>query len=228
MKNENPFNRLKDVHPILLNALLIVLAAFATGYIALLFIDVFTSHGQERLVPDVRNMTLAEAASTLDAAGLKWDISDSTTFDETRRPGTVLDQDPKANSYIKAIRTIYLKVNAMEARRVSLPRVDGMPMRQAVAMLQAMEFKHVTVDTIASPYKGLVLQFTVDGHNVAPGTSVSINSFIRLIVGNGAIDNYAPDSLLSNQVIDSINASNYEEELEQYSKHREQKDDDNR
>ena len=215
MKEDNSFNRFKDSHPILLNALLIVLAAFATGYIALLFIDVFTSHGQERKVPNVRNMTLVEAAATLDAAGLKWDISDSTTFDETRQPGVVLDQDPKANSYIKAIRTIYLKVNAMEARRVSMPRVDGMPMRQAVAMLQSLEFKHVSVDTIASPYKGLVLQFTVDGHNVAPGTSVSVNSAIRLIVGNGAIDNYAPDSLLSNQVIDSINALNYEEELEQ-------------
>ena len=45
-KNTGGFDRLRDRHPILVNSGLMVLALVALGYIALLFIDVFTSHGQ--------------------------------------------------------------------------------------------------------------------------------------------------------------------------------------
>ena len=54
-------------------------------------------------------------------------------------------------------------------------------------MLQSMGFKSIEVDSIASPYGGLILQVQVNGHHVAPGTNVGINSHIRLTVGDGSI-----------------------------------------
>ena len=92
------FDRFRDRHPILLNSALMALALVALGYIALLFIDVFTSHGQQVQVPDVRNLPLEKAIDILEDAGLRWEISDSTTFYENYKPGTVIDQDPKAKS----------------------------------------------------------------------------------------------------------------------------------
>ena len=74
-KKTNLLDQARAKHPILLNVALMIVAAIAIGYIALLFVDVFTSHGQERHVPDVRNLTLEQAVAKLDAAGLKWDIS---------------------------------------------------------------------------------------------------------------------------------------------------------
>ena len=90
--NRGGFDRFRDRHPILVNSTLMALALVALGYIALLFIDVFTSHGQQVQVPDVRNMPLEKAIGILEDAGLRWEISDSTTFYENYKPGTVIDQ----------------------------------------------------------------------------------------------------------------------------------------
>ena len=61
------FNQFREEHPILLNSILIALAAVAVVYIALLFIDVFTAHGEECRVPNVRNMSLEQAIEYIDS-----------------------------------------------------------------------------------------------------------------------------------------------------------------
>lgn len=216
--NKNPFNQFKENHPFLLNGALIAVAAIVLFYIGLLFIDVFTSHGQEMRVPDVRNLPLVQAAEKLEKAGFKWDISDSTTFSEQYKPGVVMDQDPRPFSYIKAIRTVYLKVNAMHARAVKLPKLQEVSVRQGLAMLRSYGFKNVQVDSVASPYKGLILQVTANGHQVAEGTNVSVNAFIRLTVGDGSIADLDPTAVLDSATIDAIEQQNYEEDLENYNK----------
>ena len=202
----------------MLNGVLIAIAAVVMGYIGLLFIDVFTSHGQEMRVPDVRNPPLVQATEKLEAAGFKWDISDSTTFNEQYKPGVVIDQDPRPLSYIKAIRTVYIKVNAMHARSVKLPKLNEISVRQGLAMLRSYGFKNVQVDSVPSPYKGLILQVTANGRQVAEGTNVSVNAFIRLTVGDGSIADLDPTAVLDSATIDAIEQKNYEEDLENYNK----------
>ena len=214
--NKSGFDRLRDRHPILVSVPLMILAFIALGYIALLFIDVFTSHGQQVQVPDVRNMPLEKAIQILDDAGLNWEISDSTTFYEQYKPGQVIDQDPKPKSYIKKIRTIYLNVNAMHAPFVALPKLQDLPGRQGVATLRAMGYKHVEVDSVPSEMDGLILQVTVDGHNVAPGTKVSVNSLVKIIVGDGSIKDLNPEQILDEAAMDSIDEANFKDEQQNY------------
>jgi len=216
--NNHPggFDRFRDRHPILVNSGLMVLALVALGYIALLFIDVFTSHGQQVQVPDVRNLPLEKAIEILDDAGLRWEISDSTTFYENYKPGTVIDQDPKAKSYIKKIRIIYLNVNAMHAPIIPLPKLVDLPGRQGFATLRAMGFKHVEMDSVPSEMGGLILQVTVDGHNVAPGNPVSVNSKIKIIVGDGSIVDLNPEQVIDPELMDSIDEQNYQEAQKTY------------
>lgn len=215
-KNNNGFDSFRNRHPVLLNSLLMVLALVALGYIALLFIDVFTSHGQQVQVPDVRNMPLEKAIDILDDAGLRWEISDSSTFYENYKPGTVIDQDPKAKSYIKKIRIVYLSVNAMHAPIIPLPKLVDLPGRQGMATLKAMGFKHVTMDSIPSEMDGLILQVTVDGHHVAPGNPVSVNSQIKISVGDGSIVDLNPEQLIDQATMDSIDEETYIEEQKNY------------
>ena len=210
------FDRFRDRHPILVNSVLMALALVALGYIALLFIDVFTSHGQQVQVPDVRNMPLEKAIEILDDAGLRWEISDSTTFYENYKPGSVIDQDPKAKSYIKKIRIIYLSVNAMHAPIIPLPKLVELPGRQGMATLKAMGFKNVTMDSVPSEMGGLILQVSVDGHNVAPGTPVSVNSQIKITVGDGSIVDLNPEQVLDPALMDSIDEANYKDAQETY------------
>lgn len=214
--NKGGFDRFRDRHPILVNSALMALALVALGYIALLFIDVFTSHGQQVQVPDVRNMPLEKAIDILEDAGLRWEISDSTSFYENYKPGTVIDQDPKAKSYIKKIRIIYLSVNAMHAPIISLPNLVEMPGRQGLATLKAMGFKNVIMDSIPSEMEGMILQVTVDGHNAAPGKPVSVNSKIKISVGDGSIKDINPIQVIDPALMDSIDEANYKDAQETY------------
>ena len=215
-KNSGGFNRFRDRHPILVNSALMALALVAFGYIALLFIDIFTSHGQQVQVPDVRNMPLEKAIDILEDAGLRWEISDSTTFYENYKPGTVIDQDPKAKSYIKKIRIIYLSVNAMHAPIIALPKLVELPGRQGMATLKAMGYKNVTMDSVPSEMGGLILEVTVDGHHVAPGTPVSVNSKIKITVGDGSIVDLNPEQILDPEMLDSIDEANYQDAQKTY------------
>ncbi len=195
----------RERHPIVVNLLLMFVATCVLIYIALLFIDVFTDHGRQRQVPDVRSLSLGEAIEKVEAAGMAWDISDSTQYDRNFKPGVVIDQDPKAGSFVKPTRAIYFKVNAMHDRKVALPRLVDISSRQAVAMLRTQGFKDIVLDSVRGPSssRGVVLQVKVDGHSVADGTSVLVSSNILLVVCDGSIDDTMPDTIV-NSVLESL------------------------
>ena len=83
-------------------------------------------------------------------------------------------------------------------------------------MLKAMGFKHVDMDSVPSEMGGLILQVTVDGHNVAPSTGVSVNSQIKIIVGDGSIVDLNPEQILDPAMMDSIDEANYKDAQETY------------
>jgi hypothetical protein len=91
-----------------------------------------------------------------------------------------------------------------------------MPGRQGLATLKAMGYKHVTVDSIPSEMEGLILQVTVDGHNVAPGTPVSVNSKIKITVGDGSIVDLNPEQIIDPALMDSIDEANYQDAQKNY------------
>ena len=82
---------------------------------------------------------------------------------------------------------------------------------------------HRSSDSVPSANSGLILQVTVNGHNVAPGKPVSVKGHVRLIVGDGSIDIINPDSILDAHTIDSIEQRNYEEEVKRYAEEQKQR-----
>ena len=79
-----------------------------------------------------------------------------------------------------------------------------------------MGFKHVTIDSVPSEMGGLILQVTVDGHNVAPGKPVSVNSQIKITVGDGSIVDINPEQILDPEMLDSIDEANYQDAQKNY------------
>ena len=104
----------------------------------------------------------------------------------------------------------------MHAPIIPLPKLVDLPGRQGVATLKAMGFKHVTMDSVASEMDGLILQVTVDGHNVAPGKPVSVNSQIKITVGDGSIVDLNPEQIIDPELMDSIDEANYQDAQKTY------------
>ena len=195
-------------HPIIFNALLICITAVAIGWLLMLFLDVWTFHGQERVVPDVKNMQLYEAYNNVDHADLNPVLSDSI-YDSTLKPGTVVDQIPIAGSRIKKNGTVYLTIVAFTPKMITVPDFYNVSARQERSLFEALGITKIREDSVLSEYEGLVLGARFNGVSLRPGARIPVTSVVTLEVGTGLDrfdENGAP--------IDSVAIENAVQEIE--------------
>ena len=194
-------------HSLLANLMLAILVFCAGCYSLLMLLDVFTAHGQQVKVPDVRYKSIEQAMSILDDVGLHYEID--SVYNEDFKPGIVIDQLPVHLSQVKSIRTVHLTMNMMSPPKVALPKeLTEMAGANGVTLLKSLGFKNVSTDTIPSDKAGLILQVSVNGHKVAAGTKAAVNAQIVLSIGDGHMDimEYDPigqatrDSLIQQQI----------------------------
>lgn len=97
---------------ILLHIGLMFLVAIVIGWLAMMWLDVWTRHDDTIVVPTVKSLTYDDATRRLSEEGLVAVLSDSV-YDKSTRPGTVIDQNPKVGTVVKEGREIYLTINAL-------------------------------------------------------------------------------------------------------------------
>lgn len=169
---------------ILLHIGLMVIAAFAIGWMAMSWLDIWTRHDSTITVPSVKSLPYSEASVLLDAEGLVAVLSDSV-YDKSTRPGTVIEQNPKVGTVVKEGREIYLTINAFSPKMVTLPALSDISVRQAKSILEGLEIKNVIEKRVPSDFKDLVLAVRYKGNRLSPGARVPVNATIELEVGEG-------------------------------------------
>ena len=163
---------------------------------SMIFLNVVTKHNQELIVPELSNMSVADAESIAVAEGMRIEVVDSV-FVKRMKKGAVYRQNPVAGSKVKSGRRIALTINAMNAKKVSMPNLIGYSMRQAMAELQSRGLilgKLIYVQDIAT---NNVLRQYLGSKEIEPGTQVESESVIDLVVGLNSNDGntYIPDVL---------------------------------
>jgi hypothetical protein len=195
-------------HPIFMNLLYAILAAFLLIWIALWFLDFWTFHGQERAVPDVKGQSFEIAQDNISHAGLRAIVTDSV-YDSYARPGTVVEQIPIPSAKIKKGGAVYLTLVAYTPKMVTIPDFYDVSERQARSMLEGLGIHQVLTVTVPSEYSGLVLGTKFNGVSLRPGAKVPVTAVITLEVGGGMdaleADGELVDSAAIEQVIDALN-----------------------
>lgn len=79
-------------------------------FIFKVYLPSYTNHGEIINVPDIENMDIEEAISTLEEMNLRYVITD-TVFSPKHDAHAVVKQDPKANAEVKENRKVYLTLN---------------------------------------------------------------------------------------------------------------------
>ena len=184
-------------YPILVNLVIIILVAILGVLIANFSLAIFTKHGEYSVVPSVEKMSYSSAIDQLHAEGFKVEISDSV-FRDDLRPGYVLEQNPTANSKVKPGRTVYLVINAVNAKQVAINNIEGISLRQGKAMLQGLGFKDKNIKVVyrLGKHENLIQSVRVDGKKLRPGQRVPVSSVIVLEVSDGRVGQLT-DSLLN-------------------------------
>ncbi len=179
-------------------AMIAVVAVFITAaYWASIL---YTRHGKEVAVPDLKGLTVRQAYERLDALELYGEVRDSI-YNRNIPPGVICDQSVHAGNYVKIGRTIGLTVNSDHAPTLVLPDVaDNMSYREAMAKLRSMGFTLGEPEYIEGE-RDWVYSVKYKGCNVSVGTRIDINEPITLVVGDG---HYMMDELEFDAYSDTI------------------------
>lgn len=155
--------------------------------VAYLSMSIYTRHGEAIEVPNVKGMNIDKAKALFDDLGLELVVSDSGYF--SRMPaGQILEQSPKSGLLVKSGHIIYLTVNTGKAESMQIPDlIDNSSYREAEAELKALGFK-VYDPILVHGEKDWVYGIVSNGRNVYTGDFVTVDSKIRLQIGNGMLN----------------------------------------
>ena len=158
------------------------------------FLKIYTRHNKEIVVPDLSNLTYEEAASVAGAAELNVVVGDSVYVNRMRK-GAVFSQNPKAGSRVKKDRKITLTLNAVNAKKVTMPLLVGYSMRQAKAELLSKGLRVGKLIYVNDMATNNVLKQQYKGKPIEPGTMIDSGSQIDLVVGLNSQDGrtFVPD-----------------------------------
>lgn len=161
---------------------------------AMVFLDVATKHNQELTVPDLSNMTVEEADSVAAANHMVIDVTDSVFVKRMKR-GSVYRQNPAPGAKVKEGRRIVLTINAVNAKKVTMPNLVGLSLRQAKAELMSRGLVLNRLVYVQDMATNNVLRQLKGNREIEPGTMVDSESPIDLVLGLNQMDNgtYVPD-----------------------------------
>lgn len=182
---------------ILKNLTMIFITGVLLVILTLVFLHLYTRHGQNIVVPKLEGLQINEANTILNAKGLNVEIIDSI-YNRDAVPGAILDQTPKANNKVKKGRSIYVTVYSKNPQQVIVPGLIDYSTRQAMALLNSLGFTQISIEEVPSEYSGLVLAVEYHGRPLAPDEKVPAGSQLNLVVSSSQL----ADSLgVDNEII---------------------------
>lgn len=174
---------------ILLNKFTISLVLMVLLVVALIvgvmfWLDSYTRHGEQIVVPDVSKMNVSDATKILADKGLRCEVFDST-FVAGKKPSEILEQTPVAGSKVKSERTIYVSINSTTPPKVTIPDLVDNSVRQAEATLKSIGIKVSNYEYVPAEYKDLLIGIKHDNLPIKPGDKLTVGSTVSLVVGRG-------------------------------------------
>lgn len=167
--------------------------AIATGilFITLIWLSIYTRHGQARPVPDFYGLTIEEGQKLAKKKKLRLEIIDSVYTNIVPR-GSIVEQNPSLDHKVKKNRRVFITINAFLPEKLVMPDLVGLSARQAYSVLATAGLE--AGNPIYKP--DLTIDFVLDqlyeGETVAPGDTIEKGAEIILVLGKGLSSRRTP------------------------------------
>lgn len=160
---------------------LIVLGGLLYLTVFFWILPAYAKHGKGITVPDVQQLSLADASSALEEADLRPYVLDSTYL-EGVPPGTVLKQYPEAYKRVKPDRRISLTINQRTPPMKKMPEIKDMILYQAKVSLEGRGLSLGRVSFREDISYDKVLEVSYLGKPVSKGDEVPVGAKIDVVV----------------------------------------------
>lgn len=152
--------------------------------ILLLWLNIYTRHGQARAVPDFFGLTMRETEALAKKSKMKYQIIDSVYTTLVPR-GCVAEQNPKPGFKVKKWRNISLTINAFRPEMVAVPDLINLPLRQANSLIESSGLVIGKKTYKPDLSIDVVLSQLFNGKEIASGDSLLKGSIVDLVLGKG-------------------------------------------
>ncbi len=162
-----------------------ILIFIVIAWITLMALKLYTRHDEVAVTPNFVGLTIDQVNSLETSKDFELVIVDSI-YDYTRKPGSVISQDPLPDTKVKPGRSVYLSLVSYVPEQVSMPALTDLSLRRAKALLQTYGLKLGSVRIVPDMALNAVLKATVSGKIINPGTPIRKGSVVDLIIGSGS------------------------------------------
>jgi beta-lactam-binding protein with PASTA domain len=167
----------------------------------IVFLKIFTNHGDSVEIPDLKGKTTSEVADILSLKDLRFEIQDSV-YASGASPGTVLDQFPKPGMKVKENRVIFITMSAISQEMIAMPQLTDISYRQATNMIESMGLVAGNIEYKQSEFPNLVLEQKMNGRPIPRGQMVPKGSIIDLVLGTESDGTSSPVPSLFGRTLD--------------------------
>ena len=159
--------------------------------ILIIWLNIYTRHGQSRPTPEVRGLSINEAKAVAAKNRMRFRVIDSVYTAFVPR-GCVAEQMPLPGHRVKRGRMIKVTINAFSPEMVAVPDLVGLPRRQALSLLETAGLQPGQLNYVPDLTVDFVLKQTLHGREVSPGDSVQKGMVIDLVLGRGLSSQHTP------------------------------------
>jgi len=169
------------------NLLAMVLVVLLLIFALWKWLDVYTKHGDEVIVPKVEGMLFPDARNTLAQVELVAVVVDST-YNRQMPAGMVIKQLPASESVVKVGRQVRLTINSSNMPTLELPALaNNSSLREAKAILKQYGFRFGHVEYVDNEELDWVVAVKCQGSYVSTGDRIPRDAAVVLVCGNGNI-----------------------------------------
>ena len=144
-----------------------------------------TQHNKYVKVPELIGLSISKAIEAAKYKSLNIIILDSAKFNPNHPPLTVLEQFPNHNKEVKKGRKIYLTLNPVGYKKMKVPNLIQITLRNAETLLNAVGFELGELIYKDNIGKDMVLEMRHEGKKIEPGHTLPQREKIDLVLGNG-------------------------------------------
>jgi beta-lactam-binding protein with PASTA domain len=168
-----------------------IIIAFCIIMILLLWLNIYTRHGQSLTVPDFFGLNIDETITLAKKSKMRYQVVDSIYTTLVPR-GCIAEQNPKPGSKVKKWRNIALTINAFRPEMVAVPDLVDLPLRQAIALIEGSGLVMGTLRYKPDLSINVVLSQLYNGKEIVANDSLQKGSVVDLVLGKGLSNQRTP------------------------------------
>ena len=170
------------------NIFYIALITSTSVFFSFFILKLITQHNYYLEVPNLVGFEISKANRFIElseASSLKIEVLDSAKFNPNYPPLTIMEQFPTAKNEVKKGRKIYITLNPVGFKKIKIPNVIQITLRNAETLLNAVGFEVGELIYRDNIGKDMVLEMRHEGKKIQPGFALQQRKKIDLVLGNG-------------------------------------------